>query len=91
MKIKKRPLKLFFASAFVTALVIVFAAAMVFAEANTRKTGLTVVAVPFSAGVCDGQAEITVNDRDYVFSVQPIFEFFKSNALTAVLGAWLLI
>lgn len=82
---------MFLASAFVTALVIAFAVAMIFVEANTSKTGLKRVSTPFSAGFSDGKAEITVNDRDYVFSVQPIFEFLKSNALTAAFGAWLLI
>ena len=90
-RIKKRPLKLFFASAFVTALVIAFAAAMIFVEANTSKTGLKRVSTPFSAGISEDKAEITVNDRDYVFSIKPIFEFLESHALTAAFGAWLLI
>lgn len=89
-KIKRRSVKLFFASAFVTALVIVFASAMISAEANTRKTGLTAVSTLFSAGVSEGQAEITVNDRDYVFSVKPIFDIITSKAVNAVLGLWLL-
>ncbi len=90
-KLKKRSLKLFFASAFVTALVIAFAAAMIFVETNTSKTGLKRVSTPFSAGVSGQKAEVTINDRDYVFSVKPIFEFFKSDALPVVLGAWLLL
>lgn len=89
-KIKKHSVKLFFASAFVTALVIMLASAMISAEANTRKTGLQAVVVPFSAGVTGGQVEITVNDRDYVFSVKPIFDILTSKALNAVMGFWLL-
>lgn len=89
-KIKRRSVRLFFTSAFVTALVIIFASAMIFAEANTRKTGLAAVVVPFSANVTDGQAEVTVNDRDYAFSVKPILDILTSKAFNAVVGLWLL-
>ena len=90
MKITKRSVKAFFVSAFVTALVILFALAMIFAEVNTRKTGLTAVSVPLSLEVAGDSSELTVNDRDYVFSLKPVFDFFTSKAFGAVLGWWLL-
>ncbi len=90
MRITKRSARLFFASAFITALIIVLGFAMLSAEANTRKTGLTAVSVPLSLKIADSSAEVTVNDRAYVFSAKPVFDFFTSKAFNAVLGLWLL-
>ncbi len=90
MRITKRSARLFFASAFITALFILFGLTMLSAETNTRKTGLTSVSVPLSFKVSESSAELTVNDRDYVFSVKPIFDVFTSKAFNAVLGLWLL-
>ena len=90
MRITKRSARAFFASAFITALLIALGLAMISAEANTRKTGFTAVSVPLSFEVSEGSAAVTVNDRNYVFSAKPIFDIFTSKAFNAVLGLWLL-
>ena len=90
MRITKRSVRLFFVAAFVTALVITLCLALIIAEVNTRKTGLTAVSVPLSFSFSGGSAEITVSDRDYVFSIKPVFDIITSRAFNSVLGLWLL-
>ena len=90
MRITKRSVRLFFVAAFITALVITLFLALVIAEVNTRKTGLTAVSVPLSFSFSGGSAEITVSDRDYIFSIKPVFDIITSRAFNSVLGLWLL-
>lgn len=90
-KIKAYSWRCFFTSAIISALVIAFAAALIFTETNTSGIGIREVSVPFSAELFDDSAAVTVNDRKYELSLSAFYDFFESRLLKAAVIIWLLL
>ena len=90
-KINARSFQIFLASAIITALVLLLAGALVFAENNTEKTGLDAVSDMFSVRFSEKDAVVTVNDRSYNFSLSGVYDFFESKALYATAVIWFML
>jgi len=90
-KIKARSWQYFFSAAILTALVIAFAAALIFAEVNTSGTGIREVSVPFSVSLNGEGAALTVNDRAYEIPLSGLYEFLQSRFLGAFVTIWFLL
>ena len=88
MRITKRSVGLFFASFFVSALVIVFCALFIIAERNTQRTGFNKRSKPLEISFTENEASLFVNGRQYRGSLLPVFAVLESGIAHAGTLVW---
>ena len=82
-RISKSSVKIFFVSFFLTVFFMASLGAFVLAEKNSLKTGVREIETSLALYTSDDNIRLVVNDRELIFSSEPIKNTVKSRGLGA--------